>query len=386
MKGFIRQRGDAWELRVYLGADPVTGKQRYATRTVRAGKREAQRVLNEMITEAERGLAVRRNATVGELLEAWFEMASGDFSPSTVKETRGFIDRNLLPTLGAVPLSKLRASELDAFYRRLQASGGSGGRPLSPATVRRIHGILRRALGQGVKWGWMGVNPAASTSPPRVPQPEIKPPSSEALGRVLRRAADESPELACYLLVAAATGGRRSEVVALRWRNVAFGDGVLSIERGIVFGPDGLVEKDTKTHAVRRVALDAGTLAALDAHRAAMDARAELCGVSLAADAFVFSNSPDCSEPWFPDSVSRSFKRLCILEGLHDVRLHDLRHFVATQLLGAGVDVRTVAGRLGHRNAATTLNVYAHFLEQTDRAAADIIGQVIAGGREGDGR
>ena len=90
---------------------------------------------------------MRRNATVGELLEAWFEMAALDFSPSTVKETRGFIDRNLLPTLGAVPLTKLRASELDAFYRRLQASGGSGGRPLSPATVRRIHGILRRALG-----------------------------------------------------------------------------------------------------------------------------------------------------------------------------------------------------------------------------------------------
>jgi len=67
------------------------------------------------------------------------------------------------------------------------------------------------------------------------------------------------------------------------------------------------------------------------------------------------------------------------LEGLPDVRLHDLRHFVATQLLGAGVDVRTVAGRLGHRNAATTLNVYAHFLEQTDRTAADIIGRVIAG-------
>ena len=64
--------------------------------------------------------------------------------------------------------------------------------------------------------------------------------------------------------------------------------------------------------------------------------------------------------------------------GLEDVRLHDLRHFVATQLLGAGVDVRTVAGRLGHRNAATTLNVYAHFLEQSDREAAEVIGSVIA--------
>ena len=60
-----------------------------------------------------------------------------------------------------------------------------------------------------------------------------------------------------------------------------------------------------------------------------------------------------------------------------DVRLHDLRHFVATQLLSAGVDVRTVAGRLGHRNAATTLNVYAHFVEQADRGAADVMGGVL---------
>jgi integrase len=80
----------------------------------------------------------------------------------------------------------------------------------------------------------------------------------------------------------------------------------------------------------------------------------------LAGDAFVFSNAADGSESWFPDAVSRSFKRLCTREGMPDVRLHDVRNFVATQLLSAGVDVRTVAGRLGHRNAATTLNVYAH--------------------------
>ena len=71
MKGFMRQRGDAWELRVYLGRDPVTGKQRYASRTVRAGKRAAQLALANIVTDAERGLSVRTNATAGELLEAW---------------------------------------------------------------------------------------------------------------------------------------------------------------------------------------------------------------------------------------------------------------------------------------------------------------------------
>jgi integrase len=115
-----------------------------------------------------------------------------------------------------------------------------------------------------------------------------------------------------------------------------------------------------------------------------MAARAAMCRVELSADAFVYSNAVDCSEPWYPDSVSRGFKRLCVDEELPNVRLHDLRHFVATPLLSAGVDVRTVAGRLGHRNAATTLNVYAYFLQEADRSVADAIGNVIAG--ESDSR
>jgi integrase len=201
---------------------------------------------------------------------------------------------------------------------------------------------------------------------------------------VLRRAAGEAPELACFLVLAAATGARRSELVALRWTDVDLDGGTVSISRGVVFGPDGLVEKGTKTHTARRVALDERTLRAVAEHRDRMRERAAFCRVPLRDDAFVFSNAADCSEPWFPDSVSRAFKRLCAAEGLRDVRLHDLRHFVATQLLSAGVDVRTVAGRLGHRNAATTLNVYAHFLQQADRAAADVIGDVISPGEERD--
>lgn len=127
-----------------------------------------------MVTEVERGLTASTAATVGELLEAWFEFAAPHFSPKTVRETRGYIDRSLLP----------------GFYRRLIASGGSGGRPLAPGTVRRIHGILRRALNQGLKWGWFGVNPALATTPPRVPASDIKPPAPHDLARVLRRATE----------------------------------------------------------------------------------------------------------------------------------------------------------------------------------------------------
>lgn len=70
------------------------------------------------------------------------------------------------------------------------------------------------------------------------------------------------------------------------------------------------------------------------------------------------------------------FRESCRKLGLPGVRLHDLRHYVATRLLTAGVDVRTVAGPLGHRNAATTLNVYSHFDPETDQQAAEILGRL----------
>jgi integrase len=359
MKGFMRQRGTSWELRVYLGADPVTGKQRYSSKSVRCGKREAQRTLNEMIVAAERGAMVRTTATVGDLLTEWIEFAAPDFSPKTEKETRGYIERNLRPALGSVPLGRLKPSDLDKYYRSLLVGGGARGGPLAPGTVKRIHGILRSALN-------------------RVLASDIKPPSLPELGRVLLRAAAEEPELACFLLLAAATGARRSEVVALRWSDVDIDSGQVAIARGVVAGMNGLVEKDTKTRAARRVSLDVGTLEVLREHQARATAHAAAFEVELPPGGFVFSNELDGSKPWYPDLVSRGFKRLCRKEGLPETtRLHDLRHFVATQLLAAGVDVRTVAGRLDHRNASTTLNVYAYFLQEADRSAADVMGDII---------
>ncbi len=371
------QRGKSWQLRVYRGRDAVTGKKRWATRTVRGGKREAQRALSAMVAEADRGTLARTDTTVGELLERWFDQAKEDFSPKTVVETRGFLDRNLLPALGPVPLGKLKPDALDRYYRSLRLGDGNGGRPLAPATIRRIHGILRRALGQGVRWGWLAANPAAAASPPRVVTREIKPPAPSEVARLFALAQEADPELAAFVVLAAATGARRSEVLALRWRDIDLDAGSVGIGRAIVMGPSGPVEKDTKTHSARKVSLDPNDLG----HDApAPGARGgQGCGVrgEGSPTAFVFSQEVDGSEPWRPDSTTRAFARLCRRAGLEGVRLHDLRHYVATRLLASGVDVRTVAGRLGHRDAATTLNVYSHFLAGADREAANVLGRLF---------
>lgn len=378
MQGTMRQRcSGSWELKAYLGRDAVTGSKRWAYQTVRGGKRDAQRALAALVAQAERGSLAHTKATVGQLLEEWFAHAKADFSPKTVVETRGVIDRNLLPFLGDVPLSKLGAHDLDQFYRRLRESGGRSGRPLAPATIRRTHGILHRALVQGVRWGWLTQNPASSASPPRVPTPDITPPKPADLAKLFALAQEDDPDFATFLMLAAATGARRSEMIALRWSDIDVDHCRLTVSRGIVAGPDGLVEKDTKTHSARNVSLDPTCIASLVDHRARAVERARVCGIDLAGNALVFSPTVDGSEPWWPESVSRTFRRLCGKAGIKGVRLHDLRHYVATRLLAAGVDVRTVAGRLGHRNAATTLNVYSHFLVEADREAADVLGRIF---------
>lgn len=262
--------------------------------------------------------------------------------------------------------------QIDTYYRRLLDGSANQGRPLSPATIRRLHGVLRRALGQAARWGWIAHNYAADASPPRVHAPEVRPPTPAEVGRLFRLASGEDPTLAAFVILAA-TGARRSELVALRWSDIDIRRASMTIRHGVVLGPDGLVEKGTKTHAVRNVSLDPTTLAALLAHQARADELALAFGTTRSPGSYVFSLEPDGSSTVRPDSMSRAFRQLCAKAGVPGARLHDPRHYVATQLLAGGVDVRTVAGRLGHRNPSTTLNVYSHFLPEADRSAATLL-------------
>ena len=102
-------------------------------------------------------------------------------------------------------------------------------------------------------------------------------------------------------------------------------------------------------------------------------------GYSLAPDAYVFSYELDGSEPWRPDSATRRFVKLRNRLGLEGVRLHDLRHYVATRLIASGVDPRTVANRLGHASPTTTLSIYSHFVPEADRDAAELLGSLLEG-------
>jgi integrase len=378
MPGSIRQRGEnSWNLRVYAGRDPVTRRKLSVERTVRGNKREASKALAAMVAEVDqRPVGALGKGTVAALCREWLAHASPSFSPKTVEITRMYIEDPIIPALGSVQVAKLTPADLDRFYRQLLEVGRSRG-PYAPATIRRVHGIVRRALTQGVRWGWITHNPAIDASPPRVPMRDMKPPDPIQVVRLFRAAQDSDPELATFIMLAASSGTRRGELLALRWSDIDFGRQRLAIERGIVRVDTDLIEQGTKTHQSRRISLDSGTVAALKAHHARALERAQAASSGVSSQSFVFSHAVDGSAPWHPDSTSRAFRKTCLEAGITGVRLHDLRHYVATRLLSAGVDVRTVAGRLGHRNPSTTLNVYSHFVPETDQDAADALGLIF---------
>ena len=215
----MRQRSKGtWELRVYVGVDADTGRRRYATRTVHGSRREAQRALTELATEA--GYARTRAGTVGDLLEQWFAAASPGWAASTERQTRSIISCHLLPHLGHLPVAKLTAGDIDDFYGHLLRAGGRDGHPLAPGTVHRIHVVLHRALAQAVRWEWIWLNPASTASPPRVPPAEVRPPSPEQVAVLLDTVRNWGPAFYTYVRLAASTGARRSQLLALRWADV----------------------------------------------------------------------------------------------------------------------------------------------------------------------
>jgi hypothetical protein len=131
MKGHMRERSGSWELRVFAGRDPVTGRKRYLTRTVRGGKREAQRALAALIVEAGENGAPRRE-TFAELVEEWFAHAEPDFSPKTAAETRRILDRTVIPRLGDPTGGQAAAERPRCAVRRAADDWWAGGPSTGP--------------------------------------------------------------------------------------------------------------------------------------------------------------------------------------------------------------------------------------------------------------
>ena len=382
MRGSLNEWGGPgsgkWKLRVYTGRDD-RGQGTYLSCNFKGTRRQAESALGKLVADVERKQATNHAGSVRDLFARWLADIGPARSPGTMREHRRSIERNILPSIGAVRLDRLTARHLDDLYRSLLARG------LSPASVRRHHAILSAALGRAVKWDWLLSNPAGRASPPDIKHHTAKAPSTEAVQQLLAAARDADPVLATAIVVAAVTGARRGELCALRWSDVDWKRRTLSIARSLTVIRREATEGPTKTHQRRDIAVDE-TLGAFIARRQTeQQDYAETVGVKLVKDPYLLSRSSDGAMPCLPDGLTRGYSGLAAKLGVGG-HFHQLRHYAARASIAAGADVRTVAGRLGHADPATTLRIYSHALEARDRELAGLLGAAVLGPVAGQGK
>jgi integrase len=389
--GHKRFKDGAWKLTVSAGMDPVTGKRKQVHATVHApNNREGAKVadieLAKLVVEVAAGRRAPSVIRTGEFLERWVEhrrRAWEERSPGQPDWTLNVIRKHIAPYIGDLPLTNddVRPIDLDHMYDQWRDAG------MAESSVRRYHNVIRSALEQAVRWDMLTSNPAARLEPPRPGKRRRKAPADDVLRKLLDEADDD---YACYLRLAAVTGARRGQLVALRWPDLdLIADGTVRFTRAHARVRGGVAEKTTKADVDYGIALDPQTVVALRAHRVRCVERALAAGVSLRPDAFVFAQpeSPDGSKAWTPSAASSKFKRLREkvadrVSGAEHVQARDLRHWLATSMFADNYDPVTVAGRGGWSSPSVPMSVYAHFSPPRDQAAAGSLADRLDGDRD----
>ncbi|CAA9406121.1 MAG: hypothetical protein AVDCRST_MAG66-1739 [uncultured Pseudonocardia sp.] len=395
-----RQRGEiearpsgSLRVRVYAGVDALSGRRNYLVETVPAGPKaaaEAEKVRRRLVNQVDEQRNPRTKATVNQLMDRYLELL--DVEETTLERYEQTIRIHIRPLLGHLPVAKLDGETMDAHQavlRRCRAhcdgrpyiehvKAGPHDctpscrphvcRPLATSTIRKVHFCLSGALARAVRWRWITVNPLDQAEPPRGSSSDPDPPTAVQAAAILN-AAFTDVMWACLLWLAMTTGARRGELCAARWDRLDLDRGVLTIRTSIAQQGTRTWEKDTKTHQQRRIALDDNTVSLLRAYRQHCDENAAAAGGTLVPGARLFSAALDHSTWLRPSSVSNRYARMCARLGW-DMHLHQLRHYSATELIAAGVDVRTVAGRLGHGGGgSTTLRAYTAWVAEADQRA-----------------
>jgi integrase len=364
--GQIIPRGErTWLVRVFMGRDPESGKRKYVNKTVHGTRRDAQAYLSR--TQRDRDLGVffePSRMTLDGYLNKWLETAAKPkLRAKTHRDYEALLRRYVRPTLGSRPVSKIEPLEIQGLYADMQE------RSLSARTVRFTHAVLRSALHQAVKWRLIPQNPAESVDLPKQAKGEIQVLNPQQARDFLKEAAEDR----YYVLFAVAltTGLRPSEYLALKWPDVNFSKGTVSVARTLEpIKGGGWRFADTKRARSRRlVKLQASVLKLLSEYRDSQaQERAAANGDAAAADLiFVNTSGNPLNER---NLVQRNFQVILERAKLPRIRLYDLRHTAATLALAAGVPAKVVSEQLGHASVAFTLDTYSHVLPHMQEAAA----------------
>jgi integrase len=381
-RGHIRRQGkSSWEIKYDLEEDPTTRERRTKYVTFRGTKRDAEAELTRLLKWVDDGSHVEASkVTLADFAEYWLT----DIAPvkaksaKTLERYRELIDGHIIPQLGAFRLQKLQGSHIDALYSHLRTTGrkdGKGG--LAEQTIIHIHRRLSALLSAAVSSGKLRTNPMDRT---------LARPASRATDRREVRVLDDE-ETKCVLdaltgtpyliptMVALGTGLRRGEVLGLKWKDIDFDSGMLTVARTLRETKAGMSLETPKTkHSRRIIKLPATLTAALQGHQRKQAEDYLRIGLRPELNLVFPSELGGLKSP---DDFSWKYGQAIKRAGLTGVNFHALRHTHITNLLRSKMSIKAIATRAGHRDPTVTLQTYAHVMPGDDEDLAAVTDEVL---------
>ena len=358
-EGSVHQRKDGrWVAEIRL---PGGARRTYYAKT----RREVQLKLAAALRAREEGLLnAKATQTLSAYLEQWLEnFAKPSVRPGTFASYELNV-RRARELLGWLRLDELKAAHIQAAYATLLKRG------LAARTVWRMHMVLHRAMRQAVLAGIMLRNPVDGVSRPKARHYEIRTLSIEETQRLFEATKDHRLHALWVLLTT--TGLRLGEALGLKWEDMDFDMGKLSVRRSLQSEKGvGFVLVEPKTARSRRtVYLAPGTIAALKEHRRRQQEERRLAR-DMWQERFDLVFKSEVGKPMQDGQVSWRFHKALKEAGLPRIRIHDLRHTAATQLLERGVHPKVVQEMLGHSTITLTLDTYSHVIPGLHAQAAN---------------
>ena len=377
-EGTIKQRKDGrWEAQVSTS----DGKRKSLYGKTR---KEVQAKLTDALLDVQQGVSLPSGGqTMKKLVEQWLEqVVQPTLRPSTYRTYEQMSRNHIVPALGKLRVTDVTPQRIIAFLNEKRASG------LSPRTIQYLHAIIRQVLDQAYRWNMVKENAAKRVKTPRAAKyeaPTLDPEQARAVLDAVR-----GDRLEALVTVALSVGLRLGEALGLRWQDVDFDAGTLTIrhqlqrvkvkdeQTGTRKGVFMLVEPKTE-QSRSTIPLPRTVVESLRQHRTRQLEERLAAGSRWQERDLVFPTSR--GTPMDGGNVTqRHFQGALRRAGLPELRFHDLRHAAATLLLAQGVPPRVVMETLGHTDIRTTTH-YQHVTQTLQREAADRMEAALFGTR-----
>ena len=282
-----------------------------------------------------------------------------------------------MPEIGKIKLTDLRVDMFQQFFNEKALSGrldGKGG--LSEKTLRNLYTMLSTALKQAYENSLINKNLVELVKLPKVDKVEMRVLTLAEQKALLEAVRASSERYKLGVLICLSTGIRVGELCGLQWQDIGEIANVLSIRRTLNRLPtidkrkgktELVISTPKSDKSIRAIPLPAFLVKELKEYKQLRNEEKSVAGDIYDKRGFIICN--EIGEPVEPRTMQDVFKRILKAAGIEDANFHALRHTFATRAVESGVDIKTLSELLGHADVSTTLNRYAHSLDEQKRKA-----------------